>query len=68
MRPEPYTWIFTVNYLQTKNYLYKARFCVRGDKKEALINFHPSNIYAPVAANERIRLLLSYPASKVLIL
>ena len=49
-------------------FLHKARCCIRGDKQQANIDFDPSNVYAPVASHEAIRILLAFAAGEGLIL
>ena len=49
---------------QGKNFLEKARCCLRGDKQLAYIDYDPSNIYAPVASHDAIRLLIAIAAAE----
>ena len=65
-----YKWVFKKKPLDAKgkSYLPKARCVARGDLQEAYIDFDPTNLYAPVAAHESLRLILAYAASTNLIL
>ena len=51
-----------------KSYLPKARCVARGDLQEAYIDLDPTNLFAPVAAHESLRLILAYAASTNLVL
>jgi len=70
MKPVPFTWVFKLKQIDGdgKRFLHKARCCLRGDKQTPFVDFNPDNTYAPVAAHETIRLLISYAASHNLIL
>ena len=66
MNPVPFKWTFRAKQLDNdgRDFLYKARYVLRGDKQEAYVDFDPDNLYAPVATHESLRALLSYAASK----
>ena len=61
MRPVPYTWVFKSKPLDAtgKNFMEKARCCLRGDQQLEYVDYDPSNIYAPVASHDAIRMLIS---------
>jgi len=43
MRPVPFTWVFTIKTIDEdrKIFLYKARFCLRGDQQKPYVDYNP---------------------------
>ena len=70
MKLVAFTWVFCLKPLEKdgKTFLHKARCLIRGDKQKAYIDFDPHNVYAPVACNEAIRILLAYSSAKNLLI
>jgi len=42
----------------------KARCCLRGDRQLAYVDYDPTNIYAPVASHDSIRMLIALAAGE----
>ena len=70
MKPVPYTWVFKVKPLDAEGnkFIEKALCCVRGDRQMAYVDYDPTNIYAPVASHDSIRMLLALAVSENLYL
>jgi len=62
----PYTWVFKVKPLDAegRKFMEKARCCLRGDQQLAYVDYDPTNIYAPVASHDSIRMLLALAAAE----
>ena len=62
----PFTSVFKLKPLdiQFLEVFHKARCCIRGDRQTPYVDFDPSNIYAPVANHEAIRLYLALAAGE----
>ena len=51
-----------------KKFRKKARCCLRRDRQQAYINYDPTNVYAPVASHDSIRMLQAITAAQKLII
>ncbi len=70
MKPVPFTWVFKMKPLDAegKKFMEKSRCCLRGDRQQAFVDYEPTNIYAPVASHDSIRMLLAIAAAQNLTL
>lgn len=68
--PVPFKWIFRKIKIdhEGKEFLYKSRCVLRGDKQSEYIKFDSDQLYAPVAAHESLRMLLALGCDEEVIL
>ncbi len=66
MQPVPFTWLCKLKPCDAdgKEFMEKARCCVRGDRQLAYVDHVPSSINAPVASHDSIRKLIALAASE----
>ncbi len=66
MQSVPFTWVFKLKPCDAegKEFIEKARCCVRGNRQLAYVDYDTSNIYAPVASHDSIRMLFALVASE----
>lgn len=65
MTPVSFKWIFLEKQLDRDGleFVYKARYVIRGDKQESYVDFNHDNLYAPVAAQKRLPALFAFAES-----
>lgn len=69
MDPVPNTWVFQLNPLgiAAKNISHKASCVVRGGQQNSGIDFHSESLYASVASQDAIRMILVIAAAELLV-
>ncbi len=65
MQPVRFTWVFKLKPCDAegKNFIEKARCCVRGDCPLFYVDYDTSNIYAPASPHDSIHMLFALAAS-----
>ena len=61
-----FTWVYKLKQIDSegKEFLEKARCCLRGDRQRPYVDYNADALYAPVASHESIRSLLAVTAGE----